>query len=442
MSTSNNRPTPSEKDGPDILDQVLGALAKALWRYRTELALFAPVIVAFAVVSRKLGTLPAVALIATGLGLLLVAPRTRRCLFSFLASTYWRRRLETALQLLAKERFGGRKFRVSKARRTAVGATAVVHLPPGCAPSEVLASAEHLASILRAREVHLERERRDASTLHLTVLMRDPFEGEPLPPPWVAAPRVDLFGPLPIGVDELGRAAEVTLLGNNFLIGGEPGSGKSNLLQLLAAVAALDPAASLYCLDPKRVELSRWRGLSRGFAGPELADAVTVLKEVSEEMGRRYSHLESHQARNLSVEEGLGLQVVLVDEAMMYLSSPDKAAVAEFSSLLKALVSLGRAAGVVVALATQKPATDVIASSIRDNISIRAAFRCTTKEASDVVLGSGWAAKGISAADIDPATPGACYLLAEGATPKKIRCYYLSDEDLDTIVERAEALRR
>ena len=440
MSTSSQ--TPPTKDGPDIFEQVIAALAKALWRYRTEVALLAPVLVGFGLLARELGTLAGAAIIGGVVGLVAVVPRSRRGLSRLLTSALWRRRLETALRLLSKDRFRGRKFRVSRARRTAVGATAVVHLPAGCAPSEVIASAEHLASILNAREARLERDKTNASRLHFTVLMKDPFGGAPVPPPWVAIGQTELFAPLPIGVGDLGRAAEVTLLGDNFLVGGEPGSGKSNLLQLLAAATALDPSASLYCLDPKVVELSRWRHVAKRFAGPELSEAVGVLEELSEEMARRYGYLGAHQARKLTREDNLGLEVLLVDEAMIYLSGPDKAAAAEFSSLLRALVSLGRAAGVVVAIATQKPATDVIASSIRDNISVRVAFRCTTKEASDTVLGSGWAAKGISAADIDPATPGACYLLAEGATPKKTRCYHLSDEDLDAIVKRAAALRR
>jgi len=441
MST-NTRPTPPTNDGPDILDQVLGALAKALWRYRAEVALLAAVLGGFGLLERKLGIPAAAALAGAVVGLVVVVPRTRRALFGLLAGAYWRRRVEGALELVSKERFGGKKFRVSRARRTAVGASAVLHLPARCAPSEVMASAEHLASTLRVREVRLGRDRKDASRLLLTVLARDPFAKAPVPPPWAATGQTDLFAALPIGVDELGREVEVTLAGENVLVGGEPGSGKSNLLQLFAAATAFDLNATLYCLDPKVVELSRWRRVARSSAGPDVAEAVAVLEEVSEEMGRRYKFLEAHGARQLTREDGFGLVVVLVDEAMVYLGHPERKAAAEFSSLLRALVGLGRAAGVVVVLATQKPSTDVLASSLRDNISIRVAFRTTTREASDVVLGSGWAAKGISASDIDPTTPGVCYLLGEGATPKKLRCYHLSDEDLDAIVERAEALRR
>ena len=442
MSTS-TRPTPPTKDGPDTLDQVIGALAKALWRYRAEVALLAAVLVGFGLLEQKLGIPAAAALTGAFVGLFVVVPGTRRGLSRLLTSAFWRRRIEAGLQVLARERFGGRKFRVSRARRTAVGATAVLHLPPGCAPSEVMASAEHLASTLRVREVRLERDRKDASKLLLSVLVRDPFAKVPVPPPWAATGQADLFAALPIGVDELGREVDVTLAGQNVLVGGEPGSGKSNLLQVFAAATAFDPKATLYCLDPKVVELSRWRRVARGSAGPEVAQAVAVLEEVTEEMGRRYGYLEAQGgARELTRDDGFGLVVVLVDEAMVYLGDPDKKAAAELSSLLRTLVGLGRAAGVVVVLATQKPSTDVLASSLRDNISIRVAFRTTTREASDVVLGSGWAAKGVSASDIDPTTPGVCYLLGETATPKKLRCYYLSDEDLDLVAARAEALRR
>ena len=125
---------------------------------------------------------------------------------------------------------------------------------------------------------------------------------------------------------------------------------------------------------------------------------------------------------------------------MIYLTGEKKKA-AELAGLLRRLVALGRAAGIVCVLATQRPSVDVVPSSIRDNVAYRVAFRTTAREASDTILGAGWATSGHSSAGIDAGTPGVCLLLAEGATPRRLRSYYLSDEDLDAIVARATVLR-
>ena len=103
---------------------------------------------------------------------------------------------------------------------------------------------------------------------------------------------------------------------------------------------------------------------------------------------------------------------------MIDLNDPNTTAACEFARLLRKLVALGRAAGivvvvvvmmmmmmmmvvvvVVVVVSTQKPSTDVIPSAIRDGVSVRTAFRCTTRDASDTILGSGWATNNISAAE-------------------------------------------
>jgi single-strand DNA-binding protein len=57
-------------------------------------------------------------------------------------------------------------------------------------------------------------------------------------------------------VDEDGSEDTVTLPERNLLLGGEPGAGKSNVLQLLVAVGALDPLVRLTLFDPELVELA------------------------------------------------------------------------------------------------------------------------------------------------------------------------------------------
>ena len=89
----------------------------------------------------------------------------------------------------------------------------------------------------------------------------------------------------------------------------------------------------------------------------------------------------------------------------------------EFAELLRDLVARGRAAGVIVCAATQKPASDVVPSALRDLFGFRLALRCNTPQASDTILGQGWATLGHSAATIAPGQRGVGLLLAEDGTP-------------------------
>ena len=88
--------------------------------------------------------------------------------------------------------------------------------------------------------------------------------------------------------------------------------------------------------------------------------------------------------------------------------------------------------------ATQKPSNDIVPTFVRDLFSFRMALRCTTPEASDTILGQGWAKEGYSASTLDPTTRGVGFLLAEGAVPVKIRTHYLDDEAIAELAERAE----
>jgi DNA segregation ATPase FtsK/SpoIIIE, S-DNA-T family len=72
-------------------------------------------------------------------------------------------------------------------------------------------------------------------------------------------PVLSMFDPVFIGIDEFGHPLYVPMIERNMLIGGEPGSGKSSLLNLIVAHAALSPDTSLVLLDGKQVELGQWR---------------------------------------------------------------------------------------------------------------------------------------------------------------------------------------
>jgi DNA segregation ATPase FtsK/SpoIIIE, S-DNA-T family len=209
----------------------------------------------------------------------------------------------------------------------------------------------------------------------------------------------------PVGVDEDGNQVTVTLPERNLLDGGEPGAGKSTIVQLLIAFAALDLSVKLTLFDPKLVELAVWQGCGR-LVGPSVEQAIEVLKQLIAELDDRYLTLLANRARKVTEGDGLPLHLLVVEELAFYTNGPDRKAATAFSVLLRDFVARGRAAGMVTVVTTQKPSADVVPTYLRDLFGFRWALRCSTPDASDTILGRGWASQGYSAAQIDPAARG------------------------------------
>lgn len=145
--------------------------------------------------------------------------------------------------------------------------------------------------------------------------------------------------------------------------------------------------------------------------------------------------------RKIAPDDSQRVQLVVCDEYAFYTTRSDRKAVKAFEDAFTDLVARGRAVGVVVILATQKPHGDVVHTKLRDLFAFRWALRCTTPQASDTILGQGWATAGYNAADLDPACPGVGWLLAEGGQPVRLRSYLLDDGHVDQLARRATTIR-
>jgi hypothetical protein len=323
---------------------------------------------------------------------------------------------------------------------TPSGAVLDLALSPRCTAKDLTARTEPLAVALGAASVRIRENRTAAGRAQLIVANLDPLSGAPIPWPWIGVERSHLWGGVPLGHDEDDELVVLELAGHHLLLGGEPGAGKSNALSLVVASAALDPEVDLWCFDGKLVELAMWRNCARRFVGADVEEATEALGELRTEMEARYALLLEHDLRKVDRETGLGLIVVVIDELALYTQGKGKTR-DEFCDVLRDIVARGRAAGIVVVVATQKPSSDVVPTSIRDLFGCRLAMRCSTRDASDTVLGAGWAGQGYSASDLDPVHRGVGYLLAEGAVPRRMRSFVLEDGHLHELVRRAEILR-
>ena len=68
---------------------------------------------------------------------------------------------------------------------------------------------------------------------------------------------LSMFDPVHLGMDENGEHVYVDLAERNMLLGGEPGGGKSNALNLIVAHGSLSADCKLILVDGKQVELAR-----------------------------------------------------------------------------------------------------------------------------------------------------------------------------------------
>lgn len=173
-------------------------------------------------------------------------------------------------------------------KRSRPGKQLKVKIPAGSSATELIEASEKVAAFLRVREVRVVRDRENAGLAAVTIVRRDPLSGGPaIAWPHLNAARLSLRDPIPLGHDEAGRWVQASLLWRNMLIGGEPGAGKSVLLSMLVATAALDPRVRLTLLDGKLVELAVWARCAHRSVGVSATDAIEVLRELQAEMEHR-----------------------------------------------------------------------------------------------------------------------------------------------------------
>ena len=261
-------------------------------------------------------------------------------------------------------------------------------------------------------------------------------------PEWTEG--LSIFDPVFLGLDETGVPVHVELTYRNLLVGGEPGGGKSVLLNNIVGHAALCPDAQLVLIDGKQVELGMWRDVADVFVGNDVNHALTVLRDLQAEMDARYDWLVARGRRKVTRSDRLPFVLVVVDEVAFFSATVGtKKTQDEFINLIRDLVARGRAAGVIMILATQRPSADIVPTSLRDICAYRCAFRCTTDASSDIILGTGWAKQGYNATDIPPDNNarGIGWLLAEGGIPRRFKAAYLTDDDIRRLVAHAKTIR-
>jgi S-DNA-T family DNA segregation ATPase FtsK/SpoIIIE len=256
-------------------------------------------------------------------------------------------------------------------------------------------------------------------------------------------PVLSMFDPVYLGTDEFGQPVNVPLIYKNLLSGGEPGAGKSTLINAVACHAALSMRTRLVLFDGKWVELGLFESVADVFVGPDIHKAIVTLRRLQKVMDNRYAWLRAGGVKKIIPADALNVIIAIIDE-LAYFSATvgTKQEQEEFSTLLRDVVARGRACGAIVVAATQRPSgVDIIPASLRDIFGYRHAGRCTTADSSDLILGRGWASQGYNAATIAPEDQGVGYLLAEGGIPRLMKSPWMTDAQIDAVVDYAAWIR-
>ena len=330
--------TPVVRESP--ADWLFNGILRPAWAYRLELTLIALVAVAYRWLGDRFGRVGAERLIVAAALVVAMVTWTREPLAHALFRSHLRRRWALACRHAELATPNDRIPRIVRCRLTRAGEQLRVWVPAGSQVPDLEAQAERIAAFLAVREVRVVRDPASARHARVVVLRRDPL-ADPNPVPWplVTADRLSLWQPIPVGVDEDGTEVTVTLPERNLLEGGEPGSGKSNVLQLLVAVGALDPDVRLTLFDPKLVELAVWQGCAARLVGPNVEEAIDVLKGLIAELDDRYLTLLANRARKVTEGDGLPLHLVGIEELAFYTNGPDRKAAQAFSTLLRDFVA-------------------------------------------------------------------------------------------------------
>ena len=315
-----------------------------------------------------------------------------------------------------------------RAERLPHGVALYVTLYDGITFRDLQNGADSLASSLKANRVIV---RPDGKAHHAIIEVQygDPFGDPPNSGPQTITTGFTPDGSmtLPIGQDESGHEVSVPLRAGGIVVGGLPGSGKSNFVHLLVAHFARLDGAKIYLIDPKRVELSGWRHRATRF-GVSQDDAVSILDEIIGVMTERYQELEQRGERGSRSDKPPML--VVFEEVSTLLVGPRAKAIEE---RIRQVMALGRAAGIMVVLVAQRPGVDTLAGSVRDLADTRIAFRTSTPDMSDTILGRGSTASGFDASKITASLRGVAYLSTGEKEPTLVRCYLVDDKTLQEL---------
>lgn len=218
------------------------------------------------------------------------------------------------------------------------------------------------------------------------------------------------------------------------IIAGATGSGKTiAIYSIITSILyqSTPDEVKFILVDPKKNELIFFENIPH-LATPVIDDAkvaVAALKWCVDEMERRYDFLKANRKRTIAdynkIAKEEGLQpipfiVVVIDEfADLVNVASDTLEIS-----VQRLTQKARSAGIHLLIATQRPSTDVISGTIKNNVKTRIALQVSSFVDSQTILDHSGAEKLLGKGDM---------LVNSGAFDTRIQGTYVSDDELDVL---------
>lgn len=253
-------------------------------------------------------------------------------------------------------------------------------------------------------------------------------------------------GPLDcaFGRDSEGNPIVVDLAGlPHLLVAGTTGSGKSVLLNAIIMsmlMRATPEQVRLIMVDPKRVEFTGYAGLPHLYVPvvTEPRQAASALQWGVTEMERRLKVFEHYKVRDIKTFNGnvdggkydemenppkhMPYFVIVIDELADLMMVAGK----DVESSIVRIAQLGRAAGIHLIVATQRPSADVVTGLIRANIDNRVALSVDNSINSRIILDQKGAEQLLGKGDM--------LVKLRGKKPRRAQGCWVSDEEIEQTV--------
>ncbi len=220
----------------------------------------------------------------------------------------------------------------------------------------------------------------------------------------------------------------------HLLVAGSTGSGKSVFVNTIISCLLIEKDPSeirLLLIDPKRVELTPYNGIPHLLTPVvvETDQVVSLLRGLIREMMDRYRRMEEIGVRNIDSynrksADRMPYLVVAVDELadLMMTASVD------VEQALCRLAQLGRATGIHLVVATQRPSVDVLTGLIKANFPSRVSFALTSQIDSRTILDTAGAEKLLGKGDM-------LYQSVDMSRPERVQGVFISDEEIEGLVD-------
>ncbi|MEA1926443.1 MAG: DNA translocase FtsK 4TM domain-containing protein [Patescibacteria group bacterium] len=240
----------------------------------------------------------------------------------------------------------------------------------------------------------------------------------------------------------------------HLLIAGSTGTGKSICINAILTTLLYQNSFKDLCLiliDPKRVELSMYKGIPH-LLTPVITEpqkVVNTLRWSVDEMEKRFCLLQEVGSRdihsyNKKVNEGerrrvidketgeekkeimekMPYIIIVIDELADLMAAYAK----DIEGPIVRLAQKSRAVGIHLIVSTQRPSVEVITGLIKTNIATRVAFQVPTQIDSRTILDMAGAEKLLGNGDM-------LFLSADAAKPRRVQGVFISEKEIKRVVK-------